>query len=253
MRPSSPPPVDAAAALVAGQSTPPVVAAAASHALIHAAPAPYRYDTRVGPTPLSPPHLRPSWRAPPLKRARASSPGESSSSSPQKPHSPPVQGLAADFSLDLSPASIIRCPIFHCGPIIGNSGCSTKEVNNKTYYDFLAFAANPELKDSMRLVQQYSLEHFMTPRRFFYPRVVIEFYHTMTSRRVPHPTAIHFSIDGREGTLRAVDITTTFNFPIVLANSVDYKLWPHPSPWEMVSLLSKDIIAGSILFRRQLP
>ena len=34
----------------------------------------------------------------------------------------------------------------------------------------------------------------MTPRRFFYPRVVIEFYHTMTSRRVPHPTVIHFSI-----------------------------------------------------------
>ena len=123
----------------------------------------------------------------------------------------------------------------------------------ETYYDFLAFAADPELRDSMRLVQQYSLEPFMTPHRFFYPRVVLEFYHTMTSRRVPNPTAIHVSIDGREGTLRVVDIAATFNFPIVLANSIDYRLWPHPSPQEMVRILSRDGSVGSILFRRQLP
>ena len=55
----------------------------------------------------------------------------------------------------------------------------------------------------------------MTPHRFLYPRVVFNFYHTMTSRRVPHPTAIHFSIDGHEGTLRVADIASTFNFPIV--------------------------------------
>ena len=126
-------------------------------------------------------------------------------------------------------------------------------MHNETYYDFLAFAADPKLRDSMRLVQRYSLEHFMTPRRFFYPRVVIEFYHTMTSKRVPHRTTIHFSIDGLERTLRAADIATTFNFPIILANSTNYKLWPHPLPWEMVSLLSRDKTAGSILFRRQLP
>ena len=97
------------------------------------------------------------------------------------------------------------------------------------------------------------LEPFMTPRQFFYPRVVIEFYHNMTSRRVPHPTAIHFFIDGREGTLWAADIAATFNFPIVLANSADYRLWPHPSPRELVRLLSRDATTGSILFRRQLP
>ena len=103
-------------------------------------------------------------------------------------------------------------------------------MHNETYYDFPAFVADPELRDSMRLVQWYSLEHFMTSRRFFYPLVVIEFYHTMTSRRVSHPTAIPFSIDGHEGTLRAVDIAATINFPIVLANSADYRLWPHLSP-----------------------
>ena len=59
----------------------------------------------------------------------------------------------------------------------------------------------------------------MTPRQFFYPRVVIEFYHTMTSRRDRNPTGLHFSIDGCEGILRAIDIAATFNLPVVLANS----------------------------------
>ena len=75
----------------------------------------------------------------------------------------------------------------------------------------------------------------------------------MTSRQVPHPTTIRFSIDGREGTLRVADIAATFNFLIVLANSADYRLWPHPSPRELVHLLSRDLTVGSILFRRQLP
>ena len=259
VRPSFPSPADATiapagvTAPAAGQSTPPATAATSSYAPIPDAPTPRRYDTRVRPTPPYPPHLRPSWRAPPSKRAWISGPSESSSLRPQEPHSPPVQGPADDFSLDLSPTFIIRRSIFHCCPITGNLDCSTKEVHNKTYYDFLAFAANPKLRDSMRLVQRYSLEHFMTPHRFFYPRVVIEFYHNMTSRRVPYPTAIHFCIDGREGTLRVADITATFNFPIVLANSADYRLWLHPSPREMVNLLSRDTTTGSILFRRQLP
>ena len=70
----------------------------------------------------------------------------------------------------------------------------------------------------------------MTPRRFFYPWVVIEFYHNMTSRRVLDPNVIHFSIDGREGTLQVVDIAAAFHFPVVLANSVEYRMWTHPLP-----------------------
>ena len=138
----------------------------------------------------------------------------------------------------MSPASIIRCPFFHRGPITSNSNCSTRKVHCETSYDFLAFVANPELRDSMRLVQRYSLEPFMTPCQFFYTWVVIKFYHTMTFRRVPRSI---------------VNIAAVFHFPIVLANSVDYKLWPHPLPRERVHILSKDITAGSILFQRQLP
>ena len=126
--------------------------------------------------------------------------------------------------------------------------CTTRHI-----MIFPAFVVDPELRDSMRLVQRYSLEPFMTPRRFFYPRVVIEFYHTMTSRRVPHYTVIHFSIDGCEGTLQAIDIAAAFHFLVVLANSANYRLWPHPLPKEMIRILSRDVTVGSILFRRQLP
>ena len=93
----------------------------------------------------------------------------------------------------------------------------------------------------------------MVPRRFYYPRVVIEFFHTMTSRHEANPTALHFSIDGRPGILRASDITTALHLPLVLANATGYRQWPHPSTKEMVRLLSMDATGGSILFRRHLP
>ena len=142
VRPSSPP-------LSAGQSSPHAATAAASltPTPVPIAHAPRRYDTRVGPTPPSPAHSQP------YRRARTLDPGESSSSRPQEPHSPPVQGPADDLPPDLSHTSIIRRPFFYCGPIIGNSDCSTMEVHCKTYYDFPAFATNPKLRDSMRLVQ----------------------------------------------------------------------------------------------------
>ena len=153
----------------------------------------------------------------------------------------------------MSLASIIRRPYFHCSPIPGNTDCSERDVHAEIYYDLSAFAKDLELRDAMHLVQRYSLEPFMTPRRFYYPRVVIEFYHTMTSRLEPNPTAIHFSIDGRPGILRASDIVAAFHLLVVLANSADYRQWPHPSTREMVRLLARDTKARTILFKRQLP
>ena len=93
----------------------------------------------------------------------------------------------------------------------------------------------------------------MAPHRYFYPQVVIEFYHTMTSRREANPTALHFSIDGRPGILRASDITDALHLPVVLANVANYRQWPHPSTREMVRLLSMDATGETILFKRHLP
>ena len=92
----------------------------------------------------------------------------------------------------------------------------------------------------------------MTPRQFFYPRVVLEFYHTMTSWEVPSPLEIRFSIDDRPGVLRATNITAALGLPVVLENSTDYRRWPQPSQREMVRCLTRDTTAGPILFRRQL-
>ena len=93
----------------------------------------------------------------------------------------------------------------------------------------------------------------MVPRQYYYPRAVTEFYHTMTSLREANPTALHFSIDGRSRILRASDITAALHLPVVLANAVGYRLWPHPSPREIVCLLSMDATGGSVLYRHHLP
>ena len=93
----------------------------------------------------------------------------------------------------------------------------------------------------------------MTPPQFYYPRVVLQFYHSMTSRGVPSPLELRFSIDDRSGVLRAADITAALGLPAKLENSGGYRDWPQPSQREMVRCLARDTTAGPILFRRQLP
>ena len=105
----------------------------------------------------------------------------------------------------------------------------------------------------MLLIQRYHLKPFMVPRQFYYPRVVTDFYHTMTSRREANPTTLHFSIDGSPGIRRASDITAALHLSVVLANAVGYRQWPHSSTREMVRLLFMDAAGGSVLFRRHLP
>ena len=63
----------------------------------------------------------------------------------------------------------------------------------------------------------------MHPRQFFYLRLVIDFYQTMTSRGESHPTDLHFTTDGHEGVLHAADIAAIFQFPIAFSNSADYR------------------------------
>ena len=111
------------------------------------------------------------------------SPGESSHSRPE-PSPPPAAQSSARSSPQLSPASRIRRPLFHCDPIPGNVDCLAKDFHQESYYDIPALTEDPRFRDSMRLVHRYSLLPFMTPRQFFYPRVVLEFYHTMISRGV---------------------------------------------------------------------
>ena len=209
-----------------------------------------RYQTRMGPRAPSPMPQRRSRRAQPSKRARTSGPGESSSSRPQPS---PSTAVEESSSPHLSPASRIRRPLFTGTPIPGNVDLHAKDFHGESFYDVPALTADPRFRDSMRLITQYSLLPFMTPRQFYYPRVVLQFYHSMTSRGVPSPLELRFTIDDRPGVLRAAEISAALGLPVEQANSGGYRDWPQPTQREMVRCLARDTTEGPVLFRRQLP
>ena len=209
-----------------------------------------RYQTRMGPRTPSPVPQRRSRRARPSKRTRTSGPGESSSSRPQPSQSPST--AEGTSSPQLSPASRIRRPLFVGTPIPGNVGLHARDFHGESYYDVPALIADPRFRDSMPLIEHYSLLPFMTPRQFYYPRVVLQFYHSMTSRGAPSPLELRFSIDDLPGVLRAADILAALGLQAVQANSIGYRDWPQPTQREMVRILARDTTAGPVLFWRQL-
>ena len=167
----------------------------------------------MGPRAPSPVPQRRSRRARPFKRAHTSGPGESSSSRPQ-----PSQSLSvaeATSSPQLSPASRIRRPLFVKHPIPRNVRLHSRDFHGDSYYDVPALTADPRFRDSMRLIEHYSLLSFMTPRQFYYPRMVLQFYQSMTSRGAPSPLELRFNIDDRPGVLRVADISAALGLQTV--------------------------------------
>ena len=192
-----------------------------------------RYHTRMGPRAPSPMPQRRSRRARPSKRARTSGPGESLSSRPE----PSPSAAEATSSPQLSPASRIRRPLFVGHPIPRNVGLHARDFHGESYYDVPALMVDHRFRDSMRLIEHYSLLPFMTPRQFYYPRVVLQFYHSMTSRGAPSPLELRFTIDDRPGVLRATDISVALGLQTVQANAGGYRVWSHPTQREMVRIL----------------
>ena len=209
------------------------------------------YQTRMGPRAPSPVPWRRVRRARPCKRARTSGPGESSSSRP--PPSPVASATEATSSPQLSPASRIRRPMFVGNPISGNARLHRREFHLESFYDVPTLRADPRYRESMRLIEEYSLLPFMTPRQHYYPRVVLQFYHSMTSRETDSPLEIHFSIDGRPSVFRPADISAALGLRIPSRNSEGYRAWTHPPHREMVRALARDATAGPVFYRRQLP
>ena len=153
-----------------------------------------RYQTRMGPRAPSQVPQRRCRRARPSKRARTSGPGESSSSRPQPS---PSTAVEESSSPHLLLALRIRRPLFIGTPIPGNVDLRARDFHGESFYDVPALTADPRFRDSMSLITQYSMLPFMTPRQFFYPRVVLQFYYSMTSRGVPSPLELQFTIDDR--------------------------------------------------------
>ena len=209
-----------------------------------------RYQTRMGPRAPSPVPRRRVRRARPSKQARTSGPGESSSARP--PPSPVASATEATSSPQLSPASRIRVPRFVGNPIQGNVRLHRRPFHQESFYDVPALRADPRYRESMRLIEEYSLLPFMIPRQHYYPRVALQFYHSMTSRETDGPLELRFSIDDRPGVLRASDISAALDLRILPRNSEGYRDWAHPSHREMVRSLARDATAGPVFYRRQL-
>ena len=209
-----------------------------------------RYQTRVGPRAPSPVPQRRVRRARPSKRARTSGPGESSSSRP--PSSPVASAAEETHSPQLSPASLIRRPIFSGHPIPGNADIRSRPFQQESFYDVPGLMADPRFQESMRLIEKYSLLPFMTPRQFYYPRVIRQFYHSMTSQDADGPLEIHFRIDDRPGVLSPAVISAALGLRMPPRNAEGYRDWANPPPVTMVRVLARDVTAGTILYRRQL-
>ena len=190
----------------------------------------------MGPRAPSPVPERRSRRARPSKRARTSGPGESSSSRPQS--SPVTSAVEATSSPQLSPASRIRRPLFIGNPIPRNVRLHRREFHQESYYNVPTLMADPRFRDSMRLIEHYSLLPFMRPRQYYYPRVVLQFYHSMTSRGAAGSLELKFSIDDRPGVMRVADIAAVLGLHIPPANAEGYRAWAHPPQREMVRILA---------------
>ncbi|RVW64502.1 hypothetical protein CK203_040346 [Vitis vinifera] len=97
------------------------------------------------------------------------------------------------------------------------------------------------------------MESFLTPRQFYYPRVVIDFYQSMTTRGLRNPTLIQFTIDGRQGAIGARHIAEALRIPYEPVFQADFREWSSFSQSDMVRILSRGTSTASVLTRRELP
>ncbi|RVW83170.1 hypothetical protein CK203_044904 [Vitis vinifera] len=210
--------------------------------------------------PMSPPVRRYQTRAssqPPKKKAKVSEPAlidlsepKEPSSEPQPSHSPPID---SQIPSGMAPEVLIRRPMLTQPPIEGNLDCRARPFHSKLCFDAATFRLQPELRDSFHLLQRYHMEHLLTPRDFFYPRVEMDFYQSMTTHHVREPTVIHFTIDGCHGILGARHIVEALRIPYEPANPEDYRFWTHPSQSEIVRILTRGASTHQYLMRKELP
>ena len=176
-------------------------------------------------------------RSPPTKKTKASEPGESSKAPRDSQSQPPPT----------------KRPILASSLIEGNSDCRSRAFHVEAYFDHSILRQQPELGDSYRLLERYHLVPFMTLPQFFYPRVALDFYQSMTTLGVPVPASILFTIDGRQGILGARLIAEAFHIPYAPADPGAFRRWAPFSEWDMVRILSRGTSSQMIIMRKELP
>ena len=93
----------------------------------------------------------------------------------------------------------------------------------------------------------------MTPKDFFYPRVALDFYQSMSTHRIQDLTVIHFTIHGRHGILGARHIVEALHIPYEPVSPADFREWPQFSQRDMVRILFRGTFTSSFLLRKELP
>ena len=117
---------------------------------------------------------------------------------------------------------------------------SGRKFHEECYYNFKAFVASSLTKFSMELCYRYFLEPFMVPRPLFYPRIIREFYQTMTTREVYHPLVIYFEIDGRQGMLNTEMVARALDIPLKPPSPVEFQPITQTEAAEMVRIVSQN-------------
>nr|CAN60413.1 hypothetical protein VITISV_015400 [Vitis vinifera] len=152
-----------------------------------------------------------------------------------------------------SPEAVIRRPMLTQPPIEGNLDCRARLFHSKLCFDIATFQLRSELAQSFQLLRRYRMEHLLTPRDFFYPRVAMDFYQSMTTKQVRDPTLIHFTIDGRHSILGARHIAEALQIPYEPSHLDDFRAWTSPTELEMVHILSRGASTRPHLLRGELP
>ncbi|RVW25248.1 Transposon Tf2-11 polyprotein [Vitis vinifera] len=164
----------------------------------------------------------------PASRSRLSQPSKPSQPAlePQPSRPPPTD---SQIPSGMTPEMIIKRPMLTQPPIEGNLDCRARPFHSELCFDVAAFRLQPQLRDSFHLLRRYHMEQLLTPRDFFYPRVVMDFYQSMTTHHVRDPTVIHFTIDRRHGILGARHIAEALLIPYEPTRPEDYRVWTNPS------------------------
>nr|CAN83452.1 hypothetical protein VITISV_021236 [Vitis vinifera] len=165
------------------------------------------------------------------------SPTPSSAPSSEPPvevqeHQPPLS--ESQIPSGIAPEVLIRRPILTQPPIEGNLDYRARPFHSELCFDTATFKLRAELADSFHLLRRYRMEHLLSPRDFFYPRVAMDFYQSMTTNQVRDPTLIHFTINGRHGILGARHIAEALHIPYEPSHFEDYRVWTSPSQLEMI-------------------
>nr|CAN76741.1 hypothetical protein VITISV_002566 [Vitis vinifera] len=127
------------------------------------------------------------------------------------PMSPPSRRYQTRRLLTMARASSSQAKKSSSGP--PKKKAKARPFHSELCFDTATFRLQPELRDSFHLLQRYHMEHLLTPRDFFSPRVALDFYKSVTTHQVRDPTVIHFTIDGRHGILGARHIAEALHIP----------------------------------------